>query len=149
MKGTGQNDIVITGIGLIAPTGNDLDTFWTSLLTGRSAIRRITSFDPAPYPCQIGGEVKDSTFAHLVSPRQLRTTTRSSQLLIAAVTLAMKDAGLRGGEYAPWATGVVIGTALAGWRDGERQYGILLERGVGRVNPFIANGAAYHVPAAE
>lgn len=51
--------VVITGVGVVSPLGNDATTFWNSLLEGKSGISPITSFDASDYPTQIAGEVKD------------------------------------------------------------------------------------------
>lgn len=141
--------VVITGIGLIGPTGNGLSTFWQSLLEGRSGLGRITRFDPTSYACQVGGEVQDTSYEALLEPRKLRTTTHVTQMALAATELALCDARLGSDHYAPDLTGVCLGTALGGWREAEQQHSILLERGVRRVNPFIANGTPNHVPGAE
>jgi 3-oxoacyl-[acyl-carrier-protein] synthase II len=55
-----ERRVVITGMGVVTPIGNDLKTFWRNLLAGVSGIRRITAFDPAEYACKIAGEVQDS-----------------------------------------------------------------------------------------
>ena len=83
---------MITGIGLIGPTGVGLQAFWDSLLEGRSGIGRITRFDPDSYSCQIGGEVRDRSYEELLEPRKLRTTTHVTQLALAAAELALRDA---------------------------------------------------------
>lgn len=144
-----MNRIVITGMGLAGPTGSDTTSFWTALLEGRNCIRRIESFDPSTYPCQVGGEVDNASFIPLIGARRLRTTTRVTQLLLAAAANAITDARLRKVDYEAHRIGVSIGTAIGGWRDGERQSSILNERGIGRVNPFVTNGAPNHVPALE
>ena len=54
--------VVISGIGLIGPTGIGLDPFWSALVEGRCGIERITRFDPSTYPCQVGGEVRDRAY---------------------------------------------------------------------------------------
>lgn len=141
--------VVITGIGVIGSTGVGLPTFWQSLLEGRSGIGRITRFDPTSYACQVGGEVRDRSYEELLDPRKLRTTTHVTQLALAATELACRDARLPAGGYEPDRVGVCIGTALGGWREAEQQHSVLLERGVRRVNPFIANGSPNHVPGAE
>ncbi len=140
---------VISGIGLIGPTGIGLPTFWEALLLGRSGIGRISRFDPTSYSCQIGGEIRDRGYEELLEPRKLRTTTHVTQLAMAAVTMAMRDAALRPGAYEPHLIGVSMGTALGGWREAEQQHSILTERGARRVNPFIANGTPNHTAAAE
>lgn len=144
-----MRQVVISGMGLVGPTGVGLEAFWDSLLVGRSGIARITRFDPTSYPCQIAGEVRDRSYEDLLDPRKLRTTTHVTQLALAAAELALRDARLPAKWYAPEVTGVALGTALGGWREAEQQHSILLERGVRRVNPFIANGTPNHTSAAE
>jgi len=127
--------VVITGIGLIGPTGVGLRAFWESLLEGHSGIGRISRFDPSPYQCQIGGEVRDRSYEELLDPRQLRTTTHATQLALGAAELGLRDARLSPTYYDPALIGVSIGTAIGGWRDLAQQHAILLERGARRVNP--------------
>ena len=144
-----MRQVVITGIGLLGPTGNGIQRFWESLIEGRSGIQRITRFDASSYPCQVGGEVRDRSYEDLLEPRKLKTTTHVTQLALAAAELALRDARLPAQAYEPAAIGVSVGTALGGWREAEQQHSILLERGARRVNPFIANGTPNHAPAAE
>ena len=144
-----MQNVAITGLGLLAPIGSEPEAFWRSLIHGSSGIARITRFDPTSYVCQVAGEVHDRSYEELIDPRKLRTTTHVTQLALGATELALRDARLPVGAYDPAATGVSVGTALGGWREGEQQYGILLERGARRVNPFIASGAPLHNPTAE
>ena len=134
---------------MVAPTGVGVETFWRALLAGRSAIARITRFDPTSYPCQVGGEVRDTSYEALLDPRVLRTTVHATQLAVAAAELAWRDAKLNAQSCEPDLLGVALGTALGGWRDAAQQQGILLERGARRVNPFVVSGTPNHAPAAE
>jgi 3-oxoacyl-[acyl-carrier-protein] synthase II len=141
--------VVISGLGMVAPTGVGAEIFWRALLEGRCAIDRITRFDPTSYPCQVGGEVRDTSYEALLDPRMLRTTAHATQLAVAAAELALRDARLDARSCEPDLLGVVLGTALGGWRDAAQQQGILLERGARRVNPFVVSGTPNHAPAAE
>jgi len=141
--------VVISGIGVIGPTGVGRDVFWSALLEGRSGIGRITRFDPTSYACQVGGEVHDLSYEEVLEPRKLRTTAHVTQLALAAAEFALRDARLSDPVYERHAKGVMLGTALGGWRDAEQQHSILLERGLRRVNPFITNGSPHHAPGAE
>ena len=116
---------------------------------GRSAIGPLRRFDPSLTPCRVAGEVDDEWLAERVDPRKRRTTTRASQLALVAADLAMSDGRLPQSLVLPEAFGVMVGTALGGWADGEQQAAILLERGARRVNPFIAAGAPNHGPGVE
>jgi 3-oxoacyl-[acyl-carrier-protein] synthase II len=119
------------------------------VLEGRSGIRRITRFDPTSYACQVGGEIPDQSYEELLDPRTVRNSTHATQLALAATELALRDGRWSDSQIQPDRLGVCLGTALGGWREAEQQHSILLERGVRRVNPFIANGSPNHVPAAE
>jgi len=101
------------------------------------------------YSSQIGGEVRDRDYEDLVEPRKIRTTTHVTQLALAATELAIRDAKISLAAEDLGRVGVCIGTAVGGWRDAESQHGILLERGVRRVNPFIVNATPNHTTGAE
>lgn len=141
--------VVITGIGVVGPTGVGIEAFWHSVLRGRSAIRRISRFDTSGYACQIGGEIPDQSHEDLLDSRKIRTTAHVTQLALAATQLALRDAFFDPKYQDPDLLGVCIGTAVGGWRDAEQQHVILMERGARRVNPFISNGTPNHTVGAE
>ncbi len=141
--------VVVTGIGIVGPTGVGWQAFWDALLQGRSGIGRVTRFEASGYACQVAGEVRDLGYEALIDPRKLRTTTHATRLAMAAAQLALQDARVPEGLCPPEKFGVCLGTALGGLRDAEQQYGILLERGARRINPFVANAAPNHSTAAE
>ena len=140
---------VITGIGLVGPNGVGKDRFWQAILSRVSGIERVTRFDPSGYACQVAGEVRDRSWEELVEPRKLRNTTLATQLSLAASELALRDARLATDFYASHDRGVLVGTALGGWREAEQQYAVLLERGARRVNPFLVSGAGNHTAGLE
>jgi 3-oxoacyl-[acyl-carrier-protein] synthase II len=142
--------VVVTGVGLVSPIGADVETFWQSVIEGRHGIRRVTRFDVDSFACQLGGEVTDCTYEERIDPRKLRGSTHATQLALAAAELALDDARLQPtAAYEPDRTAVTLGTALGGFRDGEKQFAILLERGARRVNPFMVNGSPYHASGGE
>jgi 3-oxoacyl-[acyl-carrier-protein] synthase II len=141
--------VLLTGLGVVSAAGVGTDCFWQAVFNGRSAIRRITRFDVTSYPCQIGGEVPDCGYEDLLDPRKLRTTSHATQLALAATELALRDGRLSPNQCESHLIGVCLGTALGGLRDLAQQHSILLERGVRRVNPFIANGTPNHTSGAE
>jgi 3-oxoacyl-[acyl-carrier-protein] synthase II len=135
---------------LVSPIGADVETFWQSVIEGRHGIRRVTRFDVDSFACQLGGEVTDCTYEERIDPRKLRGSTHATQLALAAAELALDDARLQPtAAYEPDRTAVTLGTALGGFRDGEKQFAILLERGARRVNPFMVNGSPYHASGGE
>ena len=140
---------VITGIGLVGPTGWDVRGFWDSILSGPACIRRITRFDPTSYTSQIAAEVPDRGYEELIDPRKIRTSTHVTRMALAAAEFALRDARLSSRWDDPSRVGVIVGTSLGGWFEAEQQHAVLLERGARRVNPFIANGAPNHAAGTE
>lgn len=141
--------VLITGIGIIAPSGLGKARFWDAILNGAELIGRISRFDPASHACQVGGQVDNALVDEAIDPRKQRTTSHATRLALVAADSALRDARLSPEQLEPESLGVCVGTALGGWVDGEQQYGILLERGARRVNPFVVSGAGNHGPGIE
>jgi 3-oxoacyl-[acyl-carrier-protein] synthase II len=81
--------IVVTGLGVVSPIGNTVDSFWNALLAGTSGIDRITAFDTTDYPCKIAGEVKDIDFSQYVEAKEVKRTDRCILFSIVAADQAM------------------------------------------------------------
>ncbi|CAJ1002175.1 MULTISPECIES: beta-ketoacyl-ACP synthase II [Brevibacillus] len=129
--------VVITGVGVISPVGNDAKTFWNSLLEGKSGIGRITAFDASDYPTQIAGEVKDFNPEAYLDKREIRRTDRFVQFALAATKMAMEDAKLEITAENAERVGVYIGSGIGGLTTWEEQHLVLLEKGPRRVSPFF------------
>src|SRR6202023_3716405 len=87
--------VVITGLGVVTPVGNDHATFWKNLVEGKSGIRRIQAFDTAHYDCKIGGEVRDFEPKNFFkNVKDVRRTDRFAQLAMAAAKMSIQDSGL-------------------------------------------------------
>ena len=129
--------VVVTGMGVVTPLGNDLDSFWQNLITGQCGIDKITAFDASAYDTQIAGEVKnfDPTPA-FPSPKEIRRTDRYSQFGVYAAWSALKDAGLELDKENLDEIGVFLGSGIVGLATTSDQHKILLERGPGRMSPF-------------
>ena len=94
--------VVITGMGVVTPVGNDIPTFWENLVHGRSGIGPITHFDVSRYDCRIAGEVRDfDAVKFFKTPKDLRRTDRFTHLAVGAAKLAMENAGLTTGNDRP------------------------------------------------
>jgi 3-oxoacyl-[acyl-carrier-protein] synthase II len=140
--------VVITGIGPVTPIGLGVDAFWEGMTTGRNGVRRIERFDPGDLPVQIAGEVPDFEPTDYLEAKEAKRTDRNVHFAVSAAHLAHEDAGKPeiGGER----TGVVIATGIGGIETLVTQHQVLLERGPGRVSPFMvpglmANASAGHV----
>ncbi|KQL44339.1 3-oxoacyl-ACP synthase [Brevibacillus choshinensis] len=129
--------VVITGVGVISPVGNDAQTFWNSLLEGKSGIDRLTAFDASEYPTQIAGEVKDFNPELYMDKKEVRRTDRFVQFGLAAAKMAIEDAKLEVTAENAERVGVYIGSGIGGLSTWEEQHTVLLEKGPRRVSPFF------------
>ncbi len=140
--------VVVTGIGPVTPVGTGVRDFWAGLTSGRNGIRRIERFDPSDLPVTMAGEVPDFDPGDWLDPKEARRTDRFSQFAIAAAKLAWQDAGEP--EVQADRGGVVFATGIGGIEWLLAQHSVLLEKGPGRVSPFMvpalmANAAAGHI----
>lgn len=129
--------VVITGMGVVSPVGNDIDAFWNSLCSGKSGIDRITTFDTAEYPSKIAGEVKDLDFSKYVDLKEVKRTDRTILLAIVAADQAFKDSGLVQSSLDLERCGTIIGSGIGGLQTLEAEHTKLVERGPNRVSPFL------------
>ena len=130
--------VVITGMGVVSAVGSDPDTFWRNLLAGQCGIDRISAFDATNFDTQIAAEVKDFDPAPAFpSPKEARRTDRFSQMGVYAGWKALQDSGLDLERANRDEVGVFIGSGIGGLKTVTEQHTILLERGPGRLSPFM------------
>jgi 3-oxoacyl-[acyl-carrier-protein] synthase II len=134
----GVRRIVITGIGVIAPTGSTIEEFWASATNGKSAIRKITRFNSDSYPCQIAGEVPSFDPIDYMDPKTARKLGRFAQFTLAATREAVYDSGVDLTIEDPYRMGVFVATALGEMDSFVNQHLIFVEKGLKRINPFTA-----------
>jgi 3-oxoacyl-[acyl-carrier-protein] synthase II len=133
-----ERRVVITGLGVVTPVGHELDTFWKNLLAGECGIDKITAFDPAAFDTQVAGQVKPFDMAPAFpSPKEVRRTDRYSQMGVYAGWSALKDSGADLSKLNCDEIGVIIGSGIGGLETTTAQHKILLERGPGRISPFM------------
>jgi 3-oxoacyl-[acyl-carrier-protein] synthase II len=128
--------IVVTGLGVVASLGHDVDSFWSSLVAGRSGIQRVSLFDPAPFASQIGAEVRDWDAAQHMDPKEARRNDRYTHFGFVAAKQAVKDSGLEMAKEDGDRVGVLIGSGIGGMYTYESQLKVLAERGPRKVSPF-------------
>lgn len=144
----GRRKVVITGIGPVTPIGVGLEDFWSGATSGRNGIGPITRFDTSDLPVRISAEVKDFDPRDWLDPKEARRTDRFVQYAVAAAKLAWTDAGdpkVDGTRAA-----VIFGTGIGGIETLIENHTTMLERGAGRVSPFMvpglmANGPGGHI----
>ena len=132
-----SNRVVVTGLGVVSPVGNTVQSFWDSLIAGRSGLDRITFFDTTNYPSKIAGEVKSIDFTGIVDPKEVNRTDRFILFAVFAANDAIKDAGLNLASEDLTRIGTIIGSGIGGLKTLEGEHTKLLSRGPGRVSPFL------------
>jgi len=133
-----ERRVVITGLGVVSPLGNNVDVFWENLIAGKCGVEKITSFDATPFDTQIAAQVKDfDPTPAFPSPKEIRRTDRYSQFGVYAAWQALKDSGLDLTKTDPDHIGAFIGSGIGGLQTTSEQLKILFERGPGRLSPFM------------
>ena len=133
--------VVITGLGVISPVGNDLSSAWDNIVNGRSGIDRITRFDPSPLTTTIAGEVKNFDITEYVPAKEARQMDTFIHYGLAAGVQAWRDSGLEITEANADRVGVLVGSGIGGLpriEDTQTEY---LARGPRRISPFFVPGS--------
>ncbi|QUP86252.1 beta-ketoacyl-ACP synthase II [Exiguobacterium sp. PFWT01] len=128
--------VVVTGLGVVSPLGNDVSTMWDRLLKGDNAIDTLTKIDISQYPAKVGAEVKEWNIDHLVEPKEARKMDSFIQYSLLAADAAHKDSGLDVKAIAD-DVGIWIGSGIGGVETIDKQSAILHDRGPRRVSPFF------------
>ena len=135
----GRRRVVVTGMGVVTPLGNDVRTFWERLVSGQSGVRAIASFDASRTRSKVAGEVPDFDPASVLDRKEVRRNDRYTQFALAATRQAMSQAGLPErleGDLAD-RTGTIIGSGLGGSGTLIEQISINATRGPERLSPFF------------
>ena len=131
--------VVITGVGVLSPLGNDLESTWAGFKAGKSGVGPITLMDTEGYGTKIAGEVKDFDAAPFFkNPKDARRCDRYAQFGVAASKMAIEDSGID--EYEGLnrdRVGVMVGSGIGGLGTLEREHAKLIQRGPSRVSPFV------------
>ena len=128
--------VVVTGIGTINPLANNVENSWSNLISGKSGIDNITSFDTTNLPVKFAGEVKDFDANDYMGKQHARKLDRSAHLSIFAAEQALLDAGLNTDSRLGDEVGIVLGTGIGGIGATEDAVRIYDTRGPSRINPL-------------
>ena len=131
--------VVVTGMGVLTPLGNDVAAFWSRLTAGESGVRTITGFDHSRVPSKVAGEVQDFDPSNVLDRKEIRRNDRYTQFALVAARQAMDQAGLPEkleGELAE-RTGAIVGSGLGGSGTLVEQIMINATRGPDRLSPFF------------
>jgi len=131
----GRPRVVVTGIGVKTPAGNDVASFWEQLRAGRASARTIESFDPSGLSITFAGEVRDFDAVEYFGPKEARRQDRVTQLGFGAAADALGDAGELGAD--PSRCAVIIATGVGGLHTLEENQRLYYDKGPSRVSPFF------------
>jgi 3-oxoacyl-[acyl-carrier-protein] synthase II len=135
MSLNGRRRVVITGLGAVTPLGNDVESTWDGLVSGRSGAGEITQFDSTDYAVHFACEVTGFDPTEYIDRKQARRMDRFAHLIVAAARQAEADSGISI-ESEPDRVGAAVATGIGGLKAFQDCHSELLERGPDRVNPF-------------
>ncbi|HTT12768.1 MAG TPA: beta-ketoacyl-ACP synthase II [Burkholderiaceae bacterium] len=137
----GRRRVVITGLGIISPIGNDVATAWSNALEGRSGVTRITRFDATGFNAQIAGEVKNFDVTKYMTAKEARRMDTFIHYGIAASIEALKDCGLEITDANRERIGCLVGSGIGGLPMIEDNHGEFTTRGPRRISAFLIPGS--------
>ncbi len=129
--------VVVTGLGALAPNGNDPEAFWEALTNGRSGIGPITHFDASNHDVKIAGEVKNFDPTPALDRKEARRNDPFVHYAVFVARQAFDDSGLDAQKIDADRFGVIFGSGIGGIKALEDQHTILMEKGPNRVSPFL------------
>ena len=133
--------VVVTGLGIVSPVGNDIETAWGNIVAGRSGIGPVTRFDVSAFPTRFAGEVKDFDIGSYMPAKEARHFDTFIHFGIAASAQAIRDSGIVVDESNADRIGAIVGSGIGGLPLIEDTLTELRARGVRRVSPFFVPGS--------
>ena len=128
---------VVTGMGVVAPNGIGIESFWRSIIGGVSGVGPITRFDASRHDARIAGEVKGFDPLQWLEKKDVRKMDLFIQYAVAAAQMAYDDSGLKVTDENRERVGIVVGTGMGGLPNLEEVHKIMLEKGPGRISAFF------------
>jgi len=142
--------VVVTGIGIICAVGKTVEEVWPALLSGKSGVELITSFDASAFACKIAAEVKNFDPLHFIEKKEARKMARFIHLAIAASDEALRMANYKvENEEMAERTGVNIGSGIGGFDIIEREHYNLISGGPRKISPFFIPAAIVNLAAGQ
>ena len=132
--------VVVTGLGLISPVGNDVETGWKNVCDGRSGIGPIESFDASAFTTRFGGQIRDFDIDSYLEPKEARKCDPFIHYGIAAAEQAIAHSGIDMAGERPERIGVAMGSGIGGIHTIEANYDKLLNGGPRKISPFFVPG---------
>jgi 3-oxoacyl-[acyl-carrier-protein] synthase II len=139
--------VVVTGLGMVTPVGNDVETGWRNILAGRSGIGPIETFDVSAYSTRFGGGIKDFEVERYFDAKEARKMDTFIQYGMAAAMQAIADSGLVVTDENAERIGAAIGSGVGGMNNIEKCHDVILDSGPRRVSPFFVPGSIINMIA--
>ena len=127
----------VTGIGVVSPLGEDIKTYWSNLISGKSGIGQITLCDPSEFPSKIAGEVKTFQPENYINKKELKRMARFSQMAVAASALAIENSNLSLTTKEKDSTAVIIGNGNGGFPELEYNARLQVTKGETKISPYF------------
>jgi 3-oxoacyl-[acyl-carrier-protein] synthase II len=144
-----KNRVVVTGLGLLTPVGNDVDSSWKSVLSGQSGISTVDSFIEAGLSTHFAATVKNFDVEPYMQKKDARKFDRFIQFGVAAASQAIKDSGLIISDDNADRVGVCLAAGIGGMETIEQNHRKLLDKGPRRVSPFYIPGSIINMAAGQ
>jgi len=141
--------VVVTGLGIVSPLGNDLATSWDGIVNGRSGIGPITHFDVSAFPTRIGGEVKGFDPAAWIAPKDIKKMDPFVHYGVAAALMAIADSGIAIEGEAAERIGVAIGAGIGGLHGIEETTLKYAAGGPRKISPFYVPSTIINMIAGQ
>ncbi|MED4254971.1 beta-ketoacyl-ACP synthase II [Priestia megaterium] len=141
--------VVITGMGVVSPIGNNIRTFWNNLIKGESGISSIDTFDITDHKAKIAGIVRDFDADKVLGKKEARRLDRFSQFALAAAEQAWEDSKLDPNHIDPERLGVYVGSGIGGIETLIENIDALRQKGPRRVSPTLVPGMISNAAAAQ
>ena len=132
-----KKKVVVTGIGLMTPIGLDRDSAWKSITTGKSGIKKISSFDTENFQTKIAAEITDFSPDEILGRKFASRLDRFAQFACVTAKEAIKDSGIYLDAVDLERFAVLIGSGIGGIKTLSDQFNVLSEKGPSRISPFL------------
>ncbi|HOG23708.1 MAG TPA: beta-ketoacyl-ACP synthase II [Candidatus Omnitrophota bacterium] len=129
--------VVVTGVGAVTPLANNAEDTWQGFLAGKTGTGHLTQIDPAPFNSKVSGEVKGFDPTQYQTLKDTKKTDRFVQFGIASAKMALENSKLNLSNENVERCGILVGSGIGGLRVIEEQHKVLMEKGAGRISPFL------------
>ena len=141
--------VVVTGLGIVSPVGNDVATAWRQITAGQSGISTISRFDAAGLNSQIAGEVKSFDVAQWMNPKEARRFDTFIHYGVAAGVQALRDSGLEVTDANRERIGCMVGSGIGGLPLIEETHDAYLAGGARKISPFFVPGSIINLVSGQ